>query len=197
MQTQGSIKSISISFPSKRAVVAFEMAAAPEDVEKYQNKDLDITFEEHREKRSLSANSYFHVLCDKLRQAMQISMAECKNHLIAAYGQVLYLEGQQAVIKTNVPPEEMYQAEYLHTWLIKVGTDGAYWYRVYRGSSTYDTAEMSKLIDGTVTECKAQGIETMSKGQLKILLGMWDKKRQAIETEDMNRAKTVQQELKL
>lgn len=197
MQTQGNIKSISISFPSKRAVVAFEMAAAPEDVEKYQNKDLDITFEEHREKRSLSANSYFHVLCDKLRQAMQISMAECKNHLIAAYGQVLYLEGQQAVIKTNVPPEEMYQAEYLHTWLIKVGTDGAYWYRVYRGSSTYDTAEMSKLIDGTVTECKAQGIETMSKGQIDILIGMWGKRKEVREMDRLNNAKVVQTRLDL
>lgn len=197
MQTQGTIKSISISFPSKRAVVAFEMAAAPEEVERYQNKDLDIEFSEHREKRSLSANSYFHVLCDKLRQAMNISMAECKNHLIAAYGQVLYLDGQQAVIKTNVPPEEMYQAEYLHTWLIKVGTDGAYWYRVYRGSSTYDTAEMSKLIDGTVQECKAQGIETMSPSQLKVLLGMWAKKKEQIETENMSNARAEQQELNL
>ena len=197
MQTQGTIKSISISFPSKRAVVAFEMAAAPEEVERYQNKDLDIEFSEHREKRSLSANSYFHVLCDKLRQAMNISMPECKNHLIAAYGQILYLDGQQAVIKTNVPPEEMYQAEYLHTWLIKVGEDGAYWYRVYRGSSTYDTAEMSKLIDGTVQECKAQGIETMSPAQLKVLLGMWAKKKEQIAEDNMKHARIEQQELNL
>ena len=30
-----------------------------------------------------------------------------------------------------------------------------------RGSSTYDTREMSRLIDGLVEECKAQGIETL------------------------------------
>lgn len=190
MQTQGTIKSINISFPSKRAVVAFEMAAAPEDVEKLQGKELDIEFTEHREKRSLSANSYFHVLCDKLRQAVNISMAECKNHLIASYGQVLYYGEQQAVIKTNIPPEEMYQNEYLHTWLVKVGEDNTYFYRVYRGSSTYDTAEMSKLIDGTVNECKAVGIETMSPAQLKVILDMWGRKR-------LENAKTEQQELPL
>ena len=29
------------------------------------------------------------------------------------------------------------------------------------GSSTYDTKEMSVLINGLVTECKEQGIETL------------------------------------
>ena len=190
MQTKGTIKSISISFPSKNAAVTFEVAAAPEEVEKYQGKELDISFDQHREKRSLSANAYFHTLTDKLRQAVNISMAECKNHLIASYGQILYLGEQQAVIKSNIPPDMMYQNEYLHTWLVKVGEDGTYFYRVYRGSSTYDTKEMSQLIDGTIQECKAVGIETMNPKQLKVILDMWDRKR-------LDNAKAEQQELPL
>lgn len=193
MQTRGTITNIGISFPSRKAVVTFEITAPPEQVESYQNMDLDISFDKHREKRSLSANAYFHTLCDKLRQSMGITMAECKNHLIAAYGQVLYLEGQQAVIKTNVPPEDMQKVEYLHTWLIKVGDDGAYWYRVYRGSHDYNTKEMAQLIDGTVQECKAVGIETMTPNQIKLLIDMWGVKKEQ-NLEDM---KSEQQELSL
>ena len=48
----------------------------------------DVTWEvkEHKERRSLDSNSYFHVLCDKLRQKMTppLSMAACKNHLITS-----------------------------------------------------------------------------------------------------------------
>lgn len=197
METRGTLKDIGISFPSRRAVVTFEVAAAPEDIEKYRAMDLDMEWKQHREKRSLSANSYFHVLCDKLRQVLNISMAECKNHLIASYGQIEYIDGQQAIIKTNVPTEQMYQAEFLHTWLIKVGEDGAYWYRVYRGSHTYDTKEMAQLIDGTVTECKQQGIETMTPAQLKLLIDMWGKKKADIEQDEMSHAKVEQQRLPL
>jgi hypothetical protein len=33
-------------------------------------------------------------------------------------------------------------------------------YRIYRGSHTYDTREMSIFITGIVAECREQGIDT-------------------------------------
>ena len=46
-------------------------------------------------------------------------------------------------------------------------------YKVYTGSSEYDTKEMSILIDGIVQECKQLGIETMSPDELKSLKESW------------------------
>lgn len=43
--------------------------------------------------------------------------------------------------------------------------------RFFYGSSSYDTKEMARLIDEVVEECKAQGIETMSKNELDNLIG--------------------------
>ena len=43
----------------------------------------------------------------------------------------------------------------------------------YYGSSTYDTAEMSRLIDLIVQECKQFNIETMSKLELDSLIESW------------------------
>lgn len=44
---------------------------------------------------------------------------------------------------------------------------------VYYGSSTYDTAQMSRLIDLVVFDCKENGIETMTPEDLARLKGAW------------------------
>ncbi|MBR4406029.1 MAG: hypothetical protein IKT30_06615 [Bacteroidaceae bacterium] len=134
--------------------------------------EVDIEIKEHKERRSLNANAYFHRLVDELRQALRISFAACKNQLITSYGQIEYIGDNMATIKTNITPEEMLEVETLHCKLISVADeDGVFWYRVYRGTHTYDTKEMSILIDGTVEECKAQGIETMTPNELERLKG--------------------------
>lgn len=137
----------------------------------------DLT--EHREKRSLDSNAYFHVLCDKLRQKLGMSMARCKNHLIADYGQIEYIDDEPLIYKTNAPEDRMMELETTHTKCVKVGEENGhkvYFYRVYRGSHTYNTAEMSRLIDGTIQECKQQGIETATPDQIAQMAALWEKR---------------------
>lgn len=135
--------------------------------------EIDIDIKEHKEKRSLNANAYFHKLVDELRQKLKISFAACKNHLITSYGQLEYIDDVPAVIKTNIEPERMREIETLHCLPIAVKEveEGAYWYRLYRGTHTYDSREMAMLIDGTIEECKEQGIETMTPNELERLKG--------------------------
>lgn len=135
--------------------------------------EIDIDIKEHKEKRSLNANAYFHVLVDQLRQKLKISFAACKNHLITSYGQLEYIDDTPAVIKTNIEPERMREIETLHCLpiVVKEVEEGAYWYRLYRGTHTYDSREMAMLIDGTIEECKEQGIETMTPNELERLKG--------------------------
>jgi len=54
---------------------------------------VDAEIKKHREKRSLSANAYFHTLVDKYRQALRIGFSEVKNDLITQYGQIAYMGG--------------------------------------------------------------------------------------------------------
>lgn len=143
----------------------------------FNNDDIvDIDIKLHKEKRSLSANSYFHALVDKYRKAMGVSMSECKNDMITQYGQVDYVDGQQVVIKTNIPPDKMRTSEALHCLWVKTSIEGSthvYFYRVYRGTHTYNSAEMAQLIDGTIREIKANApeIETMTPAELMRLDG--------------------------
>lgn len=148
-----------------------------EQMKEKPDAEWDIT--EHKKKRSLDSNSYFHVLCDKLRQKLHISMARCKNHLIADYGQIQYIDDQPMIYKTNAPDEYMQELETIHTKLVKVTKENGkevYFYRVYRGSHTYDSAEMQKLISGTVEECKDQNIETATPDEIARMNALWGKK---------------------
>lgn len=136
--------------------------------------EVDIDIKPHRAKRSLNANAYFHVLVDKLRTALRIGFSECKNDVITSYGQVEYIGDEQVIIKTNIPPDKMRQSEILHCLCVKTGEEmgkNVYFYRVYRGSHTYDSREMAQLIDGICEECKAQGIETLTPDELMRLDG--------------------------
>ena len=145
------------------------------------DKEALFDLSEHKEHRhrSLDSNAYFHVLCDKLRQKLGISMARCKNHLIASYGQIMYIEDQPMIYKTNAPEDYMMELETIHTKCVKVTEENGkdvYFYRVYRGSSDYNTAEFAKLLDGTIQECKLQDIETATPDQIAQMHALWGKK---------------------
>jgi hypothetical protein len=143
------------------------------------DKIWDLTEHKENKKRSLDSNAYFHVLCDKLRQKLNISMARCKNHLIADYGQIEYIDQEPMIYKTNAPEDYMMELETIHTKCVKVSEENGhpiFFYRIYRGTSTYNTEEMAKLIKGTVEECKAQDIETATPEELAHMQALWEQK---------------------
>lgn len=140
---------------------------------------LDILIKKHRQRRSSDANAYFHALIDKLADKIGISKPRCKNIMIGRYGQPFYIddaETEEAIIKTNIPVDQMLENPELHCMPCKSKfEDGkeVVFYKVFRGSSTYDTKEMSILIDGTILECKEQGIETLPPEELERMLKRW------------------------
>jgi len=146
------------------------------------DKQWDLTEHKDAKKRSLDSNAYFHVLCDKLRQKLGMSLARCKNHLIADYGQIEYIDEEctePMIYKTNAPEDYMMELETLHTKCVKVTEENGktvYFYRVYRGSHTYNTTEMAHLIDGTVAECKEQGIETATPDEIARMQALWEQR---------------------
>lgn len=128
------------------------------------------------QKRSLDANAYFHVLVGKIADALTISKTKAKNILISRYGQIEMVDEEPVVIKTNIQPEQMWEQEFLHCMPCKTTIENekeVVFYRVYRGSHTYDTKEMSVLINGTVEEAKALGIETMTPAEIERMVQAW------------------------
>lgn len=121
MNLTGKIVGISTNFLTKK----FELTVAVNEADNLTNgyeelKDaplLDIRIKKYRQRRSLDANAYFHVLVDKLADKLGISKPRCKNLMIGRYGQPFYIdenETAEAVIKTNIPVSQMLENESVH-----------------------------------------------------------------------------------
>ena len=155
-----------------------EKSNALQEIDNIKEKNLVIDAQIKRDKRSLNANAYFHLLVGKIADALTstgcaTSKAYIKNKLITSYGQQWFLDdGVPFIYKTNAPPEFMEEREEIHAKFIKQ-TD-AYFYSIYRGSSTYNTKEMSDLINGTVEDAKELGgIEILTPQEIQEMLNAW------------------------
>ena len=179
MDTKGRLINMTRDVFSGRLNVTFQIDTEPiDELNGLAKLDaLDITAKQHRKKRSLTANAYFHVLVGKIADTLSISKTRCKNILIGRYGQQDFLEeGSPVILKTNIGVDKMLEQEFLHCapcgCKSENGTEVVF-YKVFRGSHTYDTKEMSVLIDGTVQEAKDLGIETLPLAELERMVNMW------------------------
>lgn len=130
---------------------------------------------EFRKKRSLDANAYFWELAGKLSSVLRISPKELYRQYIPDVG------GNYEVI----PVRESILEEWERIWsaghdgriVEDMGpcrnTPGYHNVRCYIGSSDYDTAQMSRLIDLIVSDCKDQDIETLPPDKLALLKDGW------------------------
>ena len=147
------------------------------DIEALDGADLDIEIKKHREKRSLSANAYFHKLVSEIAEALNTSNTAVKNRLIREYGAFEFIDEQIPTFRLKAEYEDaMLAREDIHVKPIgREYTDGCEWVRFafMRGSHTYNTQEMSRLIDGTVQEAKELGIETATPAEIERMKQLW------------------------
>lgn len=136
-------------------------------------KLYDVTIKEPRERRSLDANAYAWVLLDKLAEKLQLAKTELYRSYIREIG------GNSETVCVLKDAADKLCSGWAHNgigWLtdtLPSKIDGCVNVALYYGSSTYDTAQMSRLIDLIVQDCKTQGIETMTPQQLAALMEGW------------------------
>lgn len=177
MELTGKAVGASLDFDTNRFRITFEVNendVVKSEYDKLRGYDkLKIKAVRYTQRRSLDANAYFHVLVGKIADALTISKAKAKNVLICKYGQPQLLpDGSIMVYKTNAPEEFMWEQESIHAIPVKY-EEKATFYKIYRGSHTYDTKEMSVLIDGTVADAKELGIETATPTELAEMKERW------------------------
>lgn len=175
MQCRGKITQISRDILTRGILVTMALTDVSEQALQTIRAfdDLSVEMKKYRAKRSLDANAYFHVLVGKIADTLTISKAKAKNMLICRYGQPQLLpDGSIMIYKTNAPEEFMWEQEAVHAIPVRY-EDKATFYKIYRGSHTYDTKEMSLLIDGTVVDAKELGIETMTPAELAEMKARW------------------------
>ena len=126
--------------------------------------DLDIEIKKYRQKRSL-------VLIDKIAKVMRIEKKQVYQEAIRNIGGVSETVCVQAAAVDRLCSSWAahglgWQADVMPSKL-----EGCSNVVLYFGSSTYDTRQMSALIDQLVQDAKALGIETLPPNELSRLAG--------------------------
>lgn len=151
MKTRGRLTGVQVPFRSEKVLLTFEVDARPEDAEAFrQYEDLDIAFDKHRERRGNQANALLWACLGEIAAALRTDAWSVYLYMLERYGRfTMVLAKLEAVDglrrvwrETRVVGEREGMAEVL----------------CYYGSSTYDSAEFSRLLDGVVSEMKELGL---------------------------------------
>lgn len=144
-----------------------------------QGKDLDLDLKPHREKRSLDANAYYYVLLSKMAEKLQTSVNELHNMTLSRYGYPEIYENALVTmaLRADIDPNRLEGIHLKSTGHITTNSKGTDFmnYIVMRGSHTFNTLEMSHLIDGVISEAKELGIDTITPAEKERMMALWGK----------------------
>ena len=133
-------------------------------------EELSVSLKKYRRKRSLDANAYCWALCSRIAEKVGSSKDEIYEQMLQDYG--CFYEDDEGYIAVTV----------------KSGVDmskiGGHWkfykdngkfssYLKIKGSSEYDSAEMSRFIDGIISEAKELGISTETPDEIERMKALW------------------------
>jgi len=127
----------------------------------------------YKQKRSLDANSYFHVLVDKIAKVINKSTEDVKVQMNLDYGTIASDEqGLKAGFKAlkSIPINKFFKYAKPIGECVENGKTFVK-YLIYKETHTLDTSEIVILIDGVVEEAKQLGIETLTPIELENLKG--------------------------
>lgn len=144
-----------------------------------QGKTYTVEIKEYRKKRSLNQNDMYWSVLTSFAEVLNISNARAHNLLLRRYGQLERYEDKPVYVvlpDTEEAEKRADEAESYHlkpTSQVKEGKDGQMYrtYMLLRGSSTYNTKEMTRLLEGLLDECKEMGIAVMTEREASLLNG--------------------------
>ena len=138
-------------------------------------KLLEIEMHQQRNKRSLDANAYFHVLVGKIAEVMKLGEDETKVKMVLEYGSIMRDENGDKVgfkLPASVNVNSIYKYA---KWFDERIENGHKFncYIIYEHTHKLDSKQMARLIDGTIYEAKELNIETMTPAELAELKSRW------------------------
>lgn len=133
--------------------------------------EYTVSIKRRKKKRSLDANAYMWVLLRELAFKVENSPIELYKHYVRGFGQYYVIPVREDALEAF---SKVWSSHGIAWFVDDIGpcrrTAGYHNLKAYYGTSEYDTKAMSRLIDEVVLDCKAQGIETMSREEINYLL---------------------------
>lgn len=138
--------------------------------DKFHEEDVEITIKKFRAKRSLDANAYAWVLIDQIAAELGVTKETVYRNAIRNIGGV-----SETVCVRNSAVEKLTEGWSKNGlgWQVETMPSklpGCTNVILYYGSSTYDSKQMSALIDTLVDDCHELGLETRIPEEIESLI---------------------------
>lgn len=173
----GTIQDISIDYMSNKPKITLLLNERDclNSIENLKDDKLTIDIKKWRKKRSLDANSYCWVLCDKIAKELSkeniVTKEEVYKDAILQIGSFEPFIVQESTFDKF---KRIWERQGLGFLVQEVSRkDKCVKVHCYYGSSTYDSKEMSLLINLIVDLAKSLNIETKPQAELDSLLRSW------------------------
>ena len=141
-------------------------------------KEYTVDVKRFRQKRSKNANDLLWELCTQLsKELAKDKIIKSKEEI---YREHIKIAGKcDFVACVNRAVDDLitgWQHRGIGWFAEKVDDckiDGCTKVCLYYGSSTYDTAEMSRLLDSVIQDCEAQGIQVLTPADVSLIKEEW------------------------
>lgn len=181
MQTTGIITDINIDFNTLKPKISLLLDTKDKElIQQLKNENkLNIELKKWRKKRSLDANAYCWVLCDKIAKKLTepeaiITKEDVYKNAILDMGTFEPMIIEEKAFENF---KRIWEKQGLGFLVQEVSRkDKCVKVHCYYGSSTYDSKEMSLLIELIVDLAKSLNIETKPQQEINSLLESWGKK---------------------
>ena len=171
MDCTGKLHTVNRDWNTGKIIISFELNEEPTEAinDISSCEKLSIRAVKYRNRRSLDANAYMWVLLQKMADKLHRDKWGLYLDMLGQYGVFTHI-----IVKPHMVEKvknEWRAVKELGEVCVN-GTTGIQ-LQCYFGSSTYDTKEMSVLIDGVVSEARELGIETLPPEELERMKAQW------------------------
>jgi hypothetical protein len=175
LKITGKIDAVNVDFVTGVPKITFTVNEKAELLQGYDAlKDVElltIEIKPFRKRRSLNANAYAWKLITDIADVLRASKDEIYLQMLKRYGQ-----SELISVISNIDVGA-YVKYYEQAGESKLNGKTFTHYRVYKGSSEFDTREMAVLIDGIVSEAKELDIPTETPEQIEKMKSLWQTER--------------------
>lgn len=161
---------LSFSFDGKQRLTVELDGDFRDTFDELHEKDVDVTVKKYYKRRSLEANAYAWVLIGKIAEKKHLKKTEVYRNAIRDIG------GVSELVTIKKAGFKRLQEQWMKNgigWQVEdIGSKIPGWTNVvlYYGSSSYDTNQMTQLIESLVQDAKSLNIPTRPEEEIKSLL---------------------------
>lgn len=177
VELSGTITGLSVDFITGQALLNLsvnEKQMAMSCYDELHGHKLSFKISKYREKRSNDANAYCFVLIGKLAEKLNIPKDDIYRNAIKQIG-----GNYEVVCVKNEAVDKLCEGWRRNglgwqTDTMPSKIDGCTNVLLYYGSSTYNTAQMSRLINIIIDDCKEQNIDVRTPQEIASMLSLWE-----------------------